>query len=631
MKLLNTLIDNKYLAIPLLFLLTFLLSFTQVLGLVLQAFIEFVMPSGFVASDLWVTGRMYFAFIGTWIGVYLYLRFTKKNRPILRVIGSEPKGNRLKFVLLGLLLGFGMNFFVAFVAMMNKDIHITFESFEILPLLFLLLVVFIQCSAEELTDRVFLYQRLRRVYKSPRIAIVTSALLFSLMHVFNSGVTILSLVNIFLIGLFYALVVYYFDSVWFCFMHHTAWNFTQNIILGLPNSGNVLPYSIFKLDTASASDSFTYSKSFGIEGTVLTCIMFVVSIAIVIYLGRKKNQESLNIWIVESQEIEKEVKTSEEIVKPVKTKSEKSRLQHVLSYSQWAGFLLLFCSQWLVGMFGLGTLASIIVYIVGVIIILLLGKRKKLNLRAILPYRIKPSLIQIGLVIILFLTAGPVATLIHRLSVCVFPDTISSSMSEMNTIISLIYMALFGPIFEEVIFRGLVFGGIRRTKRVALAIVASSILFGAVHANFSQVFYTTFMGFVFAIEREKTGSMWIPTIHHILNNSTDAITLVINRFAPDRSKLTYLWNLNFDPQSGTFVFEIVFTIVCAIIMAFCLLKLLKPTEEAILHQQELDEKNDILISEATVDGKKLHVLTTPYWINLILFIMIAITLAIKGI
>ena len=31
------------------------------------------------------------------------------------------------------------------------------------------------------------------------------------------------------------------------FAVHTAWNFTQNILFGLPNSGINVPYSVFKL------------------------------------------------------------------------------------------------------------------------------------------------------------------------------------------------------------------------------------------------------------------------------------------------------------------------------------------------------------------------------------------------
>ena len=49
---------------------------------------------------------------------------------------------------------------------------------------------------------------------------------------------------------------------------HTAWNFTQNFLFGLPNSGLVSEASIWGLDAASARDSLVYNVAFGVEGAV---------------------------------------------------------------------------------------------------------------------------------------------------------------------------------------------------------------------------------------------------------------------------------------------------------------------------------------------------------------------------
>ena len=53
---------------------------------------------------------------------------------------------------------------------------------------------------------------------------------------------------------------------------HTAWNFTQNFIFGLPNSGLVSEASIFALDAANAKTSWIYSASFGVEGGIPSLI-----------------------------------------------------------------------------------------------------------------------------------------------------------------------------------------------------------------------------------------------------------------------------------------------------------------------------------------------------------------------
>ena len=136
----------------------------------------------------------------------------------------------------------------------------------------------------------------RKGYRSKWVAIIGNALIFSLMHGANPGVTALALANIFFSGLLFSLFVYYFDSLWCAYGIHTGWNFTQSILLGLPNSGLVVPYSNFELDTAAATNSFAYNVAFGIEGTILSTVVLAVACLIVYLLGEKHNQQPIDIW-----------------------------------------------------------------------------------------------------------------------------------------------------------------------------------------------------------------------------------------------------------------------------------------------------------------------------------------------
>lgn len=86
-------------------------------------------------------------------------------------------------------------------------------------------------------------------------------------------------------------------------MIHTAWNFTQNIIFGLPNSGNVVPYSIFKLDAGSAVKNFAYDPGFGIEGTALSCVVQAAVVIIIFLWGRKHGAKPTDIWEKNTSEI----------------------------------------------------------------------------------------------------------------------------------------------------------------------------------------------------------------------------------------------------------------------------------------------------------------------------------------
>ena len=242
------------------------------------------------------TTLMYVIFWGIWAVALFWIGIRKRNRPILQAVGTKPQGNNWKYLLFGLVLGFAMNGFCILIAWLHHDIVLTYDAIHPLWFVVVFLTVFIQSSAEELLCRGFLYQKLRRSYKNPVVAIVGNALLFALLHLANDGVTVLSVLNIFLVGILFSLMVYYMDSLWCAFAVHTAWNFTQNILFGLPNSGVNVPYSVFKLDAATARDSFAYNVGFGIEGTFFADIVLLAACVLLYLWGRKHGKKSMDVW-----------------------------------------------------------------------------------------------------------------------------------------------------------------------------------------------------------------------------------------------------------------------------------------------------------------------------------------------
>ena len=269
-----------------------LMNLGQMLGVVF----EFI-PYFRTASDAVQTAVMYFEFIGIWIVFYLYFLISLKDRPIMKAIGTRPRGNNIGMFLLGFVVfGFGLNSICAGTAMLNGDIYIYFDSVNVPGLLLVLLAVLVQSGAEELVCRGFIYQRLRRSYKNPWVAIIANSALFALLHIFNPGVNPLAIADIFVTGILFSFMVYYMDSIWCAIAAHTAWNFTQNIIFGLPNSGLVVPFSVYKLDAASATNSFAYNVGFGVEGTVLSVIVLSVASLAIWLWGRKHAKPEYDVW-----------------------------------------------------------------------------------------------------------------------------------------------------------------------------------------------------------------------------------------------------------------------------------------------------------------------------------------------
>lgn len=247
-------------------------------------------------TDAGTTIAMYLSFIGIWILAVAYMRFTKKNRPILEAIGKKPSGNNWKNLLFGFFIGFVLNGICILAAWLHKDISLYYDSFQPLYFVLIFLAVFVQSSAEELICRGFLYQRLRRSYRHPAVALIGNSMFFAVLHLMNDGITVLSVLNIFIVGILFSFMVYYMDSIWCAMAMHTAWNFTQNILFGLPNSGIVSLYSVFRLEASTANNSFAYNVGFGIEGTLFADVILLLACVCIYLWGKKYGRKPLDIW-----------------------------------------------------------------------------------------------------------------------------------------------------------------------------------------------------------------------------------------------------------------------------------------------------------------------------------------------
>ncbi len=238
---------------------------------------------------------MYLGTFGVWIAFLLFAFVFKGNRPMLKALAPNRDLNNIKGIFLGLLLGFGTNGLCVLISLLMGDIKLSYSGFDWKLLIAFLLFIFIQSSSEEVTDRIYLYQKLRRRYRSPLAAILINSIVFMAMHMSNPGFTWIAGMQIFLAGFIWSLLVYYYDSVWVAFWFHTAWNYTQNIIFGLPNSGIVSEYSIFKLEAASARNGLFYNVSFGVEGSIGSSLILAAVAVVIIVINRKK-PEKRDCW-----------------------------------------------------------------------------------------------------------------------------------------------------------------------------------------------------------------------------------------------------------------------------------------------------------------------------------------------
>ena len=267
---------------------------------------------------------MYASFFGIWLLYAAFVLIPKFNRPMIKGLAFGKGRNPVKWILIGALAGFATNGFCILMSVLMGDIKLSFNRFSPGVLFLFLIAITIQSGAEEIVCRSYLYQKLRRRYKAPWVAMFFNAVLFAIFHLANPGVTVVSILQIIVIGMIFSLFVYIYDCLWAAIAMHMTWNFTQSILFGLPNSGIVSSYSLFKLDAASAEDGFFYNVNFGVEGSIGAVLLLTVILVVLIVVAFKKGEKN-DLWEgkVYSKRIRKrleeakaaeEVKTTEETV-----------------------------------------------------------------------------------------------------------------------------------------------------------------------------------------------------------------------------------------------------------------------------------------------------------------------------
>lgn len=84
-------------------------------------------------------------------------------------------------------------------------------------------------------------------------------------------------------------------------------------------------------------------------------------------------------------------------------------------------------------------------------------------------------------------------------------------------------MGVVIPAAEELVFRGLVFGGLRRDYPFAFCAGLSAAVFGLYHGNVLQGIYGAVMGWALAWRMERKGTIKAPLLMHVAANVTSII------------------------------------------------------------------------------------------------------------
>lgn len=88
---------------------------------------------------------------------------------------------------------------------------------------------------------------------------------------------------------------------------------------------------------------------------------------------------------------------------------------------------------------------------------------------------------------------------------------------------SFLLAAIFAPIFEEWLCRGMVLRGLLTKMKPGWAIFVSALFFALIHMNPWQALNAFIIGLVMGYVYYKTGSLWLTMLIHFVNNGTSVI------------------------------------------------------------------------------------------------------------
>ena len=212
----------------------------------------------------------------------LYMLLTKPAT--LRVFCKGNFSKRLLSLLIGMVIGFCINGVISLLTGLTGSVTITFQGLT--PYMILILpFCFIQCTCEEVMLRGYVPQYMDSRHDWSSVAFVSGGLFIFHHHgnLDSFGFSSVFCINVFLIGVMLYLLIRVNGNFWICCGFHTAWNFTQQYLFGLPNSGMTSSYALFQ--GTDSKDTFFYNTIYGNEGSWITTVVIVVMILVLLYLG----------------------------------------------------------------------------------------------------------------------------------------------------------------------------------------------------------------------------------------------------------------------------------------------------------------------------------------------------------
>lgn len=178
------------------------------------------------------------------------------------------------FVVFLYVVGFGLSLLLGAVEVVGF-------LFSPISLLVSLLLYFFVAVTEEVIGRGFILGRMLDGGINKFVALFISAVLFSLMHLFNPNFAFVPFLNIMLAGCFLGASYIYTRNLCFPIALHWFWNWIQGSVLGYKVSGNEFSNENL-LILHFPEENLINGGTFGFEGSILCSLLLVLGTVIIL-------------------------------------------------------------------------------------------------------------------------------------------------------------------------------------------------------------------------------------------------------------------------------------------------------------------------------------------------------------
>ncbi len=128
--------------------------------------------------------------------------------------------------------------------------------------------------------------------------------------------------------------------------------------------------------------------------------------------------------------------------------------------------------------------------------------------------------------LVMLICATPMANWLNLFSQLFAKNEISNSIYEITTSVpawlGIIMIGCLPGFIEELLYRGIIFNAFKK-RSVLTGIVVSSLTFGLMHMNLNQIMYAVYLGIIFALLVEATGSLVSTMILHMIFNAINTM------------------------------------------------------------------------------------------------------------